>query len=117
MSYYDDQEEAWFANDCKGSPSDYDPFDSDSWPEDRQKFPPDKKESSLIKQLETASKGKGIKVQFHGNGNFQVRAGRKVINWYPLSKRQTAFDNLTGEKRFGLTPEQIVAFALEKAEV
>jgi hypothetical protein len=24
MSYFDDQEESWFANDCKGSPSDYD---------------------------------------------------------------------------------------------
>ena len=24
MSVYDDQEEDWFANDCKGSPSDYD---------------------------------------------------------------------------------------------
>jgi hypothetical protein len=33
VSYFDDQEEAWFANDCKGSPSDYDPFDADSWPQ------------------------------------------------------------------------------------
>jgi hypothetical protein len=26
MSYYDDQEDAWFANDCKGSPDEYDPY-------------------------------------------------------------------------------------------
>jgi len=23
MSYFDDQEEAWFENDCKGDPTDY----------------------------------------------------------------------------------------------
>ena len=30
MSYYEDQEDAWMANDCKGSPSDYDPYDADA---------------------------------------------------------------------------------------
>jgi hypothetical protein len=33
MTYFDDQEDAWFENDCKGSPSDYDPYDADSWPQ------------------------------------------------------------------------------------
>ena len=32
MTYFEDQEEAWFANDCKGRIEDYDPFDADSWP-------------------------------------------------------------------------------------
>lgn len=27
MSYFEDQQDAWFANNCKGDPSDYDPFD------------------------------------------------------------------------------------------
>ena len=36
MSYYDDQEDAWFENNCQGSPSDYDPFDADSWPQARK---------------------------------------------------------------------------------
>jgi hypothetical protein len=26
MSYYEDQEDAWFENNCKGVPSDYDPY-------------------------------------------------------------------------------------------
>lgn len=34
MSYYEDQEEAWFANNCKGNIEDYDPNDADSWPHD-----------------------------------------------------------------------------------
>ena len=117
MSYYEDQEEAWAANDFKGSPSDYDPFDADTWDTGREMAAPGKEESRLLKKLESEAKGKGLKVQFHGNGHFQVRAGRNVINWYPLSKRQTAYANLTGEKRFGLTPEKVVNFALEKVEV
>ena len=32
MSYFEEQEEAWFANDCKGNIEDYNPFDADSWP-------------------------------------------------------------------------------------
>ena len=35
MSYFDDQEDAWFANDCKGRIEDYDPFDPGSWPEEK----------------------------------------------------------------------------------
>jgi hypothetical protein len=32
MSYFDDQEDAWIENDCKGNIEDYNPFDPDSWP-------------------------------------------------------------------------------------
>ena len=32
MTYFEDQEDAWFDNDCKGRIEDYDPFDADSWP-------------------------------------------------------------------------------------
>jgi len=35
MSYFDEQEDAWFDNDCQGDVSDYDPFDADSWPQAR----------------------------------------------------------------------------------
>ena len=117
MSYFEDQYEAWMANDCKGRVEDYDPYDADTWDTSRDVPTPDKEESHLLKKLELKVKDKGLKVQFHGNGHFQVRAGRKIINWYPLSKRQTAYDTLTGETRFGLTPEQVVNFALEKVEV
>ena len=117
MSYYDDQEEAWFANDCKGSPSDYDPYDADSWPEDRRSPTPNKEELTLLKTLEDAAKDKGLKCSCHGNGHFQIRAGRKVVNWYPLSKRQMAYENVSGEKRFRLSAAQVVEFALERKEV
>jgi len=32
MSYFDDQEDAWFANDCTGSPDEYNPHtDGSGW--------------------------------------------------------------------------------------
>ena len=37
MTYFEDQEDAWFENDCKGNIEDYDPFDADSWPQDKPK--------------------------------------------------------------------------------
>lgn len=40
MSYFDDQEDCWFANDCKGDISDYDPHDADSWPQEKPKHTP-----------------------------------------------------------------------------
>src|ERR1700722_19973985 len=40
MSYFDDQEECWLANDCKGNISDYDPYDADNWPDEKVKHTP-----------------------------------------------------------------------------
>jgi hypothetical protein len=117
MSYFEDQEDAWLENDCKGSPSDYDPFDADSWPGKHSGPDPNDDETALLKKLEAAANGKGLKCSCHGNGHFQVRAGRKIINWYPYSKRQTVYDAATGEKRFGLSVQKVIEFALEKEKV
>ena len=35
MSYFEDQENAWMENDCKGNIEDYDPYDADSYPDTR----------------------------------------------------------------------------------
>lgn len=40
MSYFEDQEHAWFANDCKGNIEDYDPYDADNWTQDKPKHVP-----------------------------------------------------------------------------
>jgi hypothetical protein len=45
MSYFEDQEEAWFANDCKGNIEDYNPFDADSWPQGK---PPSNRTRNLL---------------------------------------------------------------------
>lgn len=33
MSYFEDQEECWYENDCKGRIEDINPYDADSWPQ------------------------------------------------------------------------------------
>ena len=35
MSYFEDQEECWLANECQGYIEDYDPYDAGSWPRAR----------------------------------------------------------------------------------
>lgn len=49
MSYFEDQEEAWFANDCKGRIEDYNPYDADSWPEGKKEYtpPPNKVQTTM----------------------------------------------------------------------
>lgn len=116
MSYFDDQEECWFANDCKGRLEDYDPYDADNWPDAHLAPMPNKEELELLARLVSMASGKGLKCTCCGNGHFQIRAGRKVINWYPYSKKLTAYDNVTGDKRYRQTIEQVIAFALEKVE-
>ena len=113
MSYFEDQEECWEANGYKGSPSDYDPYDADNWPGSHSAPAPNDEERKLLAKLQRAAENKGLKCSCHGNGHFQIRSGRRIINWYPYSKKQTAFDNITGEKKRHLTLEQVLAFALE----
>jgi hypothetical protein len=115
VSYFEDQEDCWLANNCKGRLEDYDPYDADNWPGSHRSLTPNKEELAFLANLVAATSGKGLKCACCGNGHFQIRAGRKVINWYPNSKKQTAYDNFTGEKRFHLTMEQVIAFALEPA--
>jgi hypothetical protein len=40
MSYFDDQEDCWLANDCKGEISDYDPYDGDNCPQEKKTYTP-----------------------------------------------------------------------------
>ena len=113
MSFYDDQEDDWFANDCKGDPSDYYAGDIGPWVETSKREPMlGPEERKILLALNRAAKGKGFKVEYHGNGHFQLRAGRRVINWYPLSKKQTCYDQETAEKRFRLTVAEVVEWVL-----
>jgi hypothetical protein len=121
VSFFEDQYEAWEENGYQGTPDMYEPYSPDvfgAWvdnPPSKKHAPePNKDENALLKKLIKAADGKGLKCSCHGNGHFQVRAGRKIINWYPYSRRKTVYDNLTGEKRFGLSVEKVIAFALER---
>lgn len=115
MSYFEDQEDAWAANDFKGSPDQYDPY-TDGTGLQRATPPPCTAETRVFRQLKKHADGKGLKCFHHGNGHFQLVAGRMKINWYPLSRKQVAYNSLTSEKRYRLNAKQVVEFALEKIE-
>jgi hypothetical protein len=115
MSFFEDQEDDWYANDCKGRIEDYDGAGNYA-PEKGEDLGPSEEDSKILAALQSAAKGKGLKCSSHANGHFQIRAGRRIVNWYPLSRRQMAYENVTGEKRFGLNAKQVVEFALQKVE-
>jgi hypothetical protein len=79
MSYFDDQEDAWFENDCQGSPSDYDPFDADSWPRNSS---PDRNRSrnllslSKIEEFATWAVSQGFKRE-PPKGTYEILRLRK----------------------------------------
>lgn len=119
MSYYDDQYDAWMENDCKGNVENYDPFDPGSWPgRGRPKSSTLDVicESGAFKELLKAADGKGLKVLDCGNGHFQIRAGRRLVNYYPTSKRKIAYANDTGRKKHNASVQDAIAMALEKIE-
>src|ERR1700685_3143254 len=39
MTYFEDQEDAWFANNCKGRIEDYNPYDADTWETEKETIP------------------------------------------------------------------------------
>ena len=55
---------------------------------------------------------KGLKVKDCGNGHLQITGGPLLVNYYPTSKRRTAYVGSTREGRHGVTPEKAVEFAL-----
>jgi hypothetical protein len=44
MSYFEEQEDAWMQNDCRGNIEDYDPYDPDSWPKAVKRHKPRSKQ-------------------------------------------------------------------------
>ena len=48
VTYFEDQEDAWFENDCKGNIEDYNPFDADSWPQGRKQSSGRNRSRSLL---------------------------------------------------------------------
>ena len=63
--------------------------------------------------LSKLAAAKGLKVVDLGSGHFQIAGGRALVNFWPRSKRRTAY--VDGERggKSGVTPEQAVEMALK----
>ena len=65
----------------------------------------------IPKSLEDAASRRGLKVVERGNGHFQIVGGPLLVNYWPLSKRHTAYVDGTTIGRQGVTPEKAVEMA------
>ena len=66
---------------------------------------------SIPKVLESAAERRGLKVVDRGNGHFQITGGPLLVNYYPLSKKHSAYVAGTTGRKVGVTPEQAVEMA------
>jgi hypothetical protein len=66
---------------------------------------------SIPPPLAKAAAARGLKVVERGQGHFQITGGPLLVNYYPLSKRHSAYVAGTTCKRSNVTPEQAVEMA------
>lgn len=66
---------------------------------------------SVINQLRNAAKKAGLKIVDKQNGHFQIVGGALLVNYWPTSKKQTAYVAGTRESITRVTPRQAVELA------
>ena len=59
---------------------------------------------------------RGLRVEHRGAGHLQILGGSCLVNYYPNSKRRSAYiAGTTGKARRNVTPEQAIEMAFEPA--
>lgn len=70
----------------------------------------------MIDALKKIAAKRGLRVEERGAGHFQIIGGSCLVNYYPNSKRRSAYiAGTTGKARHGVTPQQAVEMAFEPA--
>jgi len=67
-------------------------------------------EDDVGEQIRRYAKERGAIVTDLGSGHFQIR-GSLLVNYYPLSRRKTAYVASTKRGRYNVTPEEAVNIA------
>ena len=70
----------------------------------------------LIEQLKQAAAARNVKLTNQGNGHWQIH-GPLLVNYYPMSKNQTAYVAGTIGGHKGISPQKAVAMAFELPSV
>jgi len=69
-----------------------------------------------MKSLEKLAVQRNLTIRECGNGHVQILGGTCLVNYYPDSKRRSAYiAGATGRARHGVTPGQAVEMAFESA--
>src|SRR5271157_990376 len=61
--------------------------------------------------LEKAATARGLTVRDRGQGHLQIVGGPLLVNYYPLSKRRSAYVAATISRRVGITCQEAVEMA------
>jgi len=67
----------------------------------------------IVKQLLDLANKEGVEVTILPNNHFQIH-GKLLVNYYPISKRRTAYVRGTIKGRHNVTPKQAIAMAFEQ---
>ena len=70
----------------------------------------------IINQLRNAAKKAGLTIEDKGKGHFQITGGALLVNYYPTSKKQTAYVDGTRGAMFHVNPQEAVALANKPPE-
>lgn len=69
-----------------------------------------------IQQTESLAKANALEFKDHGNGHVQISGHGVLVNYYPLSKRRTAYNVSTGETIKDCGPWDAVKLCLTSAK-
>lgn len=68
----------------------------------------------LIEQLRKEAAARGLTVDHLGNGHYQIKGGNALVNYYPESKKRTAYVAGTRGGHEGCDPRKAVSLAVVK---
>ena len=71
----------------------------------------------ILNKVVSAAREKGLRVNDCGNGHLQIIGGPLLVNYWPESKKKSAYVDGTSSKKTNITPEQAVAMAFKSTEV
>ena len=65
-------------------------------------------------KLETLAAKRGLRVEERGPGHFQILGGNCLVNYYPNSKKRSAYiAGAESRARRGVTPQEAIEMAFE----
>lgn len=73
--------------------------------------------SATVATLLIEAKKRGVEVKECGSGHFQIKGGRILVNYYPDSRRRSAYVAGTTKRYEYVSPEKAISMAFEPPPV
>ena len=72
---------------------------------------------SIKQRLEALARGRGLQVKMPAPWHFQIIGKHLIVNYYPQSRRRTAYVSGTQEGFHWIDPEQAVEMAMNQPDL